>query len=450
MLKAGDRVVVGVSGGSDSIGLLTLLYELEELELTLIVCHINHGLREKESLRDENFVKEFADSRGLETEILRADTYGYRKEKNLSLEEAARDIRYSFFRSVLEKHSADRIATAHTIDDQAETVIMRLLRGSGSLGLSAIPPVSGNIIRPLLYISKKNIREYLRLNSIEWMEDSTNLTDKFLRNSIRNELLPVLKKYNPNIVRILSNLSDISRIESEYMETHTRELFDEIFSHTPYGIIGSVGKYGKQHPALRYLLIRNCIKSIKGNINNLSYVQTIRADRTVLSDSSSKKQTLPGDIIIEKGYDLFRIAERSAIPGEFTHDIKGPGKLVLSNGLEVDVVITDSGSADLEKEESTGYFSLRDIEFPIQITNLRPGDRFIPLGMKNFKKVKNLFIDLKVPAFLRKHLPVFRTGGQIFWIGGIRIDDRFKVGPNETQLLKINIAHPGIRILHHL
>ncbi len=185
MLTQGEKVILGVSGGADSIAMLYALNELVDYGLELIVAHLNHGIRGDEAKGDAEFVKETAKSLRLTFVYGEVDTLSFKEESQLSLEDAARTLRYKFFDQVLNKHYATKIATAHTLDDQAETVLMRLLRGSGSRGLSGIPPVSNSIVRPLIDTSRSEIEEYLRSKGVEWVEDSTNESPEFLRNRIR-------------------------------------------------------------------------------------------------------------------------------------------------------------------------------------------------------------------------------------------------------------------------
>ena len=181
------------------MALLHVLEQLRELRLEIVVAHLNHGLRGEESDADARHVREAAGRLGFAFECRETDAEAFRKSRGLSLEDAARKLRYGFFREVLEKRSASRIATGHTLDDQAETVVMRLLRGSGSLGLSGIRPVAGKVVRPLINATKKEAREYLVSRGVSWREDSTNSSDRFTRNRIRNELMPLLETYNPAV-----------------------------------------------------------------------------------------------------------------------------------------------------------------------------------------------------------------------------------------------------------
>ena len=241
MLRKGDRIVAGVSGGSDSVAMLYLLSGLKELSLDITVAHVNHGLRVGEAERDAEFVKNLASRLGLEFEYTKVDTETYRKKNRLSTEDAARKLRYEFFRRILKKIGGGKIATAHTQDDQAETVIMRLIRGSGSLGMSAIKPVSRNIIRPLIDIKKSEIKAYLESENIEWIEDSTNSSSDFLRNRIRNELIPLLEDIHPGASATVARSAKIATIDTEFIYDEALKRYKTVISDSSVGLIGSVG-----------------------------------------------------------------------------------------------------------------------------------------------------------------------------------------------------------------
>ncbi len=453
MLRAKETVVVGVSGGVDSVGLLHFLKNLEEYQLNLIVAHVNHGIRGSEAQRDALFVRELAEGLGLNFEYTQVDSISYSKQKKISLEEAARELRYGFFKEVLNKYKGQKIATAHTLDDQAETVLMRMLRGSGSTGLSGIPPVSGNIVRPFLYVTKEEVKEYLKKQDINWVEDSSNLSFQFLRNRIRRSIIPILEEINPNIKITLSNLSELSRIEKEYIEQQTYIEYPNVFKELGFIIIGSVERYSKLHKALRYSLLRKAIKKAKGNVKAISFKQIESSDKLLTSKKSSGDITLSHNLIITKGYNLFSVGYKSEIHKEIESKIEKTGRWVLPDGLIVSVETIERSDLSIDitsHNHLTEYFPFNKITFPIEVTNFKPGDRFMPLGMKKYKKLKNLFIDLKIPRFLRKKIPVFRTRNEIFWVGGIRIDERFKVKENETKLIKISINSPFIDIFKTL
>lgn len=438
MFKSNEKIVVGVSGGSDSIALLHLLLELEDLKLHLIAAHVNHKLRNEESESDAKFVRETAKNLGLKIEYKEVDTNSFKEKNKLSLEDAARQLRYDFFYDVLKKHSADKIATAHSLDDQAETVIMRLLRGSGSLGLSAIRPVSGHIIRPLINIKKSEIRQYLESKNISWIEDSTNTSNIFLRNQIRNELIPLIEEINPSSTEVIARSAEILAIESDFIFNEVEKIYESVISDSSIGLIGNVDKYLKQPKALRFGILRKAISEIKGDINSISSNHLFSIDNILESDDASGQIDLPENHVFSKGYGIFCISKRDVFEKGYDLLLNEPGNWRLSEDIEVEIDYT--GDTSSWGEKNVGYFSPSKVKFPIGIRSYKDGDRFVPLGMSNLKKLKDFFIDEKIPLFLRNKVPVFTSGNEIIWLGGLRIDDRFKADKIESSFLRIKIS----------
>ncbi len=446
MLLPGETIIVGVSGGSDSLALLLILRELEEYRLNLIIAHLNHGIRYEEGKRDAEFVEGTARMLRIPFELGEVDTLGFKKESKTSLEEAARILRYKFFRETLEKYQAQKVATGHTLDDQAETVLMNFMRGSGPQGLSGIPPVSeGYIIRPLLEVSRQEIKDYLRTKGITWIEDSTNRAKDFLRNKIRHELIPELRKYNPRIKETLSRTANILRIEEDFIKSRAKNWFEYVFQSVDANeLLGTISHYKAIPEALRSPFLRIAIKELKGDLRKISFNHVVSVDEFLLSEIPSGEISLPDRVVVAKGYNLFLITRKSELKREFSHTISLPGKWSFPD-VEFEVEITKVES--LSEDKSVGLFNADSVEFPIEVRNFCPGDRFIPLGMQTFKKVKRFFIDEKVPKFLRQRIPIFLSRGEIMWIGGMRIDERFRV--REDKAVKIRIIRPLLTANKH-
>lgn len=437
MLERKEKIVVGVSGGSDSVALLHLLNEFEELKLDLVVVHVNHKLRDEESERDEQFVRAVADELHLKFEYKEVDTKKFKEINKLSLEDAARRLRYTFFKDILEKYSANKIATAHTLDDQVETVLIRLMRGSGSLGLSAIRPVSGNIIRPLISIKKSEIKEYLVSKNISWIEDSSNTSNIFLRNRIRKELIPLIEDISPSTSEIIARSAEVLALESDFILNEVEKMYDSVISNSTIGLIGNVNKYLELPQALRFGILRKAISEIKGNINSISYDHLFSINRVIESCGASGQIDLPENHVFSKGYEVFCVSKRDVFEREYKLSLSGLGNWRLSKDVEVEIDFTNDTS--LWGQNNVGYFSMKKVGFPIKVKSYRDGDRFVPLGMNNFKKVKDFFIDEKVPLFLRNKVPVFTSGDEIIWLGGLRIDNRFKANETDDEFLRIKI-----------
>lgn len=445
MISPGDKVVVALSGGSDSVGLLQLLLTLKSFNLKIIVAHFNHKLRGRESERDADFVKQLVKKIGVEFEYGEARAEDHLDKKGLSPEDAARRLRYKFLMGILKKNNAQKIATAHTLDDQAETVIMRIIRGSGSHGLSGIPPANGNIIRPLIEIKKQEIRDYLKINKISWIEDTSNVSTKFLRNKIRLELFPVLNEINPGINQVLLRSSEILRIESDFISQCVDKVFSSVIVRKPFGFIGKSKKYLSQNKAIRLGILRKTIELLKGDLKSISAVHLLSIDEMIESDKSSGEIILPEKYRFNKGYNIFCLSDKFRFNEKFRYEINDKGIYSFENGFKVIVDVT-SDKTEWD-DESVGLFSIKKVKFPIVVRNYRPGDRFRPLGVKGFKKIKDLFIDEKIPRFLRKTIPIFETGDGIIWVGGVRIDDRFKVKKRESKFLRIKISKPELKFI---
>lgn len=440
MLTQGEKVILGVSGGADSIAMLYALNELVDYGLELIVAHLNHGIRGDEAKGDAEFVKETAKSLRLTFVYGEVDTLSFKEESQLSLEDAARTLRYKFFDQVLNKHYATKIATAHTLDDQAETVLMRLLRGSGSRGLSGIPPVSNSIVRPLIDTSRSEIEEYLRSKGVEWVEDSTNESPEFLRNRIRQDLLVELESYNPQIKETLSRTAEILRSEEEFIRKEALKHFDDIFSPNKSELIGDLKYYRSVEKPLRFSLLRLTIEKLNTSLKNISSTHIVSADDFLLSETASGEVELPQGTVIVKGYDTFLVTKKSELELEFSYNIQSPGKWSFPEfSVSIEYIKTDELA---ENDESVAYFDPETVSFPIEVRNFKPGDRFSPLGMTTSKKLQDYFTDIKLPKFLRSRVPIFISKDEIMWLGGIRLDNRFKVTDKKKEVLMIKLIRP--------
>ncbi|MCC6712176.1 MAG: tRNA lysidine(34) synthetase TilS [Candidatus Dadabacteria bacterium] len=441
MLRPGDRVVVGLSGGADSVCLLYALHGLKAYRLTLLAAHLNHGIRGKEAARDAEFSRGVAESLGVEFELGEADAPALRKKSRLSLEDAARVLRYEFFENVRKKHGASRIATAHTLDDQAETVLMRLLRGSGTRGLSGIPPVSGEyIVRPLIETGRAAIESFLKSRRIEWIDDSTNLERDYLRNRIRLDLLPALKEYNPKIMETLARTADILRLEEDFISREAGKGFWRVFKREGSELTGNLDKYIRLHSTVRIAVLMRALTETRENLKNVSSIHLSAADAFLTSMTASGESVFPGGSVVVKGHGSFLVTTKDDLAKGFSYVIPSTG---IWSFPELEVEIEEAPVKGLEEErEDVVYLDSDSVKFPIEVRSFKPGDRFVPLGMKSRKKVKDFFIDRKVPAFMRLRVPIFLSAGEIIWIGGMRIGERAKVKGKPEKVLKLTLLRP--------
>lgn len=309
MLAQNDSVLASVSGGSDSIALVLSLKELKDkYNLKKIgIAHLNHNLRSKESLRDQLFVKNFAQKLNLPFYCTKEDTRNYAKKNGLSIEQAGRKLRYDFFKHLSLKHKFTKIATGHTKDDNAELVLMNIFRGSGTKGLAGIPPVRNNmVIRPMIRNSKKQILSFLKAYTQEFVFDSSNMDELYLRNKIRNKMIPYLKKeYNPKIIDSLNKTSDILRIENEYLDLKTKKKFEKcLIKTTDSLVIFSKLKLSKLHTSILNRVVRLAIQKLKTNLKQISFVHIKDIKEFCFKRYSGSSLDLPGQIRVYKKKDL--------------------------------------------------------------------------------------------------------------------------------------------------
>jgi tRNA(Ile)-lysidine synthase len=318
---------------------------------------------------------------------------------------------------------------------------MRLMRGSGAKGLSGIPPVSeGVIIRPLIETARADIETYLTSKGIGWIEDSTNELREIQRNRIRLDLIPELETYNPRIRETLSRTSDIMRIEEDYIDREAKRNFARILAPDTRGLKGDLRKFKRLHQALRLGILRQAIEALQMGLRNITSLHLLSADEYLTSGAASGEVELPDGIVIAKGYDSFLVTTRSGLERRFSYSIDSTGKWRFP-GFEI--YIEKVIAENLEKErEDVAYLDAGKIEFPIEVRSFRAGDRFIPLGMKDWKKLKSFFVDEKIPRFERYRIPIFTSGGEIFWVGGMRIDERFKVRRKGKKALRLRLLMP--------
>lgn len=423
LFTPGDTVIVAVSGGADSVALLDILISLTDLRLSLVVAHLNHSLRGAESDEDERFVAAFAASRGLPFVSERADVRALSLHERLSLEDAGRRARYEFFDRVAACYGARSVALAHHADDQAETLLLRLLRGAGVTGLSAmLPRRDGRYVRPLLTLSRSEIERYLHARGLRFRVDSSNVDTAFLRNRIRHELLPYLSRFNPEISRRLAVTADLLAADEELLEAVADEAMQRtVRERTTEGVIFDVSLLLREPRGVRYRLYRRAIALVKGTLLGLSYKHVLQIDDLVRSSKPNLGILVPGGVAVVRAYGLVTfgtgVAETS---WEDDIIVEGPGCYSLPGGgeLVVDVAPQPEDLGALLPEQAC--LDLDCAPFPWVVRGVRPGDRIRPLGMTGKKKVKDIFIDEKVPLERRRLVPLVFCNGELVWVCGYR------------------------------
>ncbi|MBD3182871.1 tRNA lysidine(34) synthetase TilS [Candidatus Poribacteria bacterium] len=451
MITRGEKIVTSVSGGPDSMALLYLLYDLrDELECTLHVAHLDHQLRGEESKADADYVKDHAQRLGLDITLESINVAKLITPKE-SIESGARRIRYDFYTRVMNEVKADKIALGHNSDDQAETVIMRLLRGSGTKGLMGIPAVrEDKFIRPIIEIDRKQINQYLKNIGITACQDSTNLSTYYLRNKIRLELIPLLEKYySPNIKQILQQTADILRAEDDFLNQLIRNIWAECIEKLDAHMVEINDEdFKRKHIAVQRRLIRLAVEFMIGHLMGFDYkhVETLR--NLILGGETGSRISLPHGIVARKTYGKLIIQKDYLLEDEkeyFHHKIHVPGNTYipeLSMTIEININHLDSSLKYQESGRFNGAFDYSKITGYLQIRNRKPGDRFQPLGMNNMKKLKDFFIDEKIPVDIRDKIPLLTDEkDRIIWVVGYRIDDRFKLTPETKEYMSVDVVY---------
>jgi tRNA(Ile)-lysidine synthase len=435
----GERVGVAVSGGPDSVLLLDFMRRLAgELGLQLSVVHFNHHLRGAESDSDEAFVRDL--SRGFGLQFIRgeADVQQAAKRERRNLEATARELRYRFFFSLIRRARLDKLATAHTASDQAETVLLRLLRGTGTRGLGGIyPSLEGKIIRPFLSLTHREVESELKARKLQFRLDSTNRDLRRMRNKIRRELLPTLEKeFNPEIVLLLKEYADRARDDEHFLEDQARE----------HAGAWRVREGGEEKIPAKPLVVfpraiarrvlRQMVSTVRGSLRGVAHTHIEALLHFAANAQSGKSLELPGGLVARKEFAWLVLGIRTAEHegNEFSYPVKIPGKVSLPQlGLAFRFKIV--GAEELRRAyNDSGIFGLDRLKLLAEpvLRSWKVGDRFRPPGSRKPLKVKELFRLHKVPLKQRKIWPVLECGREIIWVRGFPASDSVAVSP-ETQ-----------------
>lgn len=437
LMQAGDRVSVAVSGGADSTALLRLLLELRaELGIVLSVVHLNHQLRGAESDADEQFVQTLSRDHVLEFHAERTDVKSYSEEKRLSLEAAGRELRYAFFRRLLEQKSVDRIATAHTMDDQAETVLLRLTRGAGTRGLAGIYPkvrmaqaedTENWVVRPLLEISRKELEVYLSQIGQSWREDSSNQDERHARNRVRRGLVPWLEEnLNPSIRETLSTAAEVARGEEEYWEQILRSLVSEMLGgqgdrNSASGIRPELSLDAKTLQNLPLALQRRILHSLSAQGIHLEFRHIEQVLEFAKNRAGHGTLSLPGwNVTKTVGRLLFQPQQMASISDhDFEYRLTVPGGIVVKETeSEFHATIVSAAAAGYNSGDSEDLLDARLLAQELQVRNWREGDRFWPAHTKAPRKIKELLQERHVTGPARKRWPVIVSRDEIVWMRG--------------------------------
>jgi tRNA(Ile)-lysidine synthase len=442
LLSPEDRVLVAVSGGPDSVCLLSALHALAgALDLTLHVAHLDHMFRGEESANEARFVARLAEKLGIPSTIEKLDVPAFCRARGVSPQAGARETRYAFLSEVARATGASRIATGHTATDQAETFLMRILRGAGVSGLAAIPPKRDDVIRPLLEVTREEVLDYLRSNDLPFMSDSSNAKPLYTRNRIRMDVLPVLKRFNPRIIKALASAASLLRDEDEAMETHSAALASEILSREKDAVVLRKTEFNALQPALRRRLFRKTAALAGADPSGLSSVQIDEALAFMTEARTGRTMLLPRGLTIEREYGAF-VINRAAPAEAFCHGVTVPGLTAVPElGLEVEFTLP----AGAKNNGKTNYLWQAAFDYDklmphLTFRNRRPGDWFCPSGMEGrHKKLQDFLVDEKIPRRRRDRVPLLLAGENILWVVGLRTDERFLAREGTKNILVVTV-----------
>jgi len=425
LIQKGDRVVVACSGGPDSLALVHILYRLApEFELTLAVAHLDHMFRGAQSAADADFVREFCAHLGVACYAKAVDVPAYINQSGCSTQEAARIIRYRYLQEVAIQLGGAKIATGHHQDDQAETILLHLFRGAGGVGLGGMKPASGNIIHPFLTVSRQEIEAYCREQGFKPRLDVSNLKTDYLRNYIRLELMPQIKReINANASDALIRAAQIVGDEHEMVAEQARFLWPTIVSKERDRLLLNGTSLMKQHVALRRELIRVAIEKKRGDLKGISFCHVEKVLELISDGVTGSEIRLP-DLVVGKSYTGLEFFEPSQ--EELPARIGSPGVMLRIPGvtevpelnLAISAQVSDYRPSDRGK--LSAIFDWDVLRPPISVRTRQAGDKFRPAGAPGGKKLKEYLIDAKIPRRQRDTIPIVCDATGIIWLGGFR------------------------------
>ncbi|HYV18115.1 MAG TPA: tRNA lysidine(34) synthetase TilS [Verrucomicrobiae bacterium] len=452
MVKPGERILLAVSGGSDSTALLVLFAAAAaQLDLTLHVAHLDHGWRGRAAARDAEAVRRLATRFRVPVTVGRVDPAAPIGRRSSSREERARIQRRSFLEATAAAVGADRIALGHTLDDQAESFLMRLLRGSGRRGLGGIHPViDGTLIRPLLGLKHADLRAWLRRRRIPWREDATNRDLSLTRNRVRRRLLPLLQRqFNPKASEVLARAADLLRDEEDWLERLTADAYDSVaLSDRPLNVVLDAKALAAMPLVLRRRVLRRSIARTLGHLRGIDQ-RHIEQALDVIDRGGRGSLHLPKGLrlnVFPEAVSIFALdgfldmllnapVPPKRAPASVQEALCPVPGTIDFPGFRLTARLAEAGAGLPRAGDSIALLDADLVKGPLVVRPRRPGDRFHPQGAPGSRRLKEFLIDRKVPVNQRGRIPLVLTGERIAWVVGHRIDDSFKITPATRQVL---------------
>ncbi len=442
MFETGEKILVACSGGPDSLALLHGLWQLSpEMGFEIAAAHLEHGFRGAESEAEAVFVEEFCRLRGIECVIGHVDMPTVLQEQGFSAQDGARRVRYEFLRRTAAEIGAMRIATGHQLEDQAETLLLNLLRGAGLKGLSGMRTVAGELIRPLLGVKREKIEAYCKANELQPRRDSSNQKTCYRRNLLRLEIMPQLRQYNAALPETLARTAEILHEQQQYLQEQAKALFLRVARQDEDGLHLEVKGLCGEHVALQREIFRLALEKKRGRLTGISFEHVENLIRMISLPVGSRAE-LPGKLKVRRTYQsiclenerVVMLQGKTLLPGI---RLEFPGTYwfeELKFGLKL-----ETGFFPEAQDETCLVIKRKAISGELLLRNRLPGDRFRPKGMNGSKKLKDFFIDIKLPREMRDSVPLLCDAAGILWIAGIRTAERDDGKAEASEQLRISI-----------
>jgi tRNA(Ile)-lysidine synthase len=440
LFQKGDKICVACSGGRDSTALLSLFLEIQkDWDISLCLGHFNHGIRAS-SVDDERFVRNIALSQKIPLFVDSADVPSYAKQNRLNLEEAGRLLRYQFLDRIAEKIGGAKVATGHTMSDQAETFFLRLLRGSGSRGLAGIYPViDGKVIRPLLNIEREEIENYLDKRGLEYRIDESNFDPSFMRNRIRSDLIPYLQKnFDPKIVPRIGKLTSLLMEEDSLLDSLSSAKAQDVLLKRKNRVALDQKKLLNLPLALQRRVVRHFIHKLRGDLRRISFEDVDK----ILKLNEGKELSLKESLVLKREQGLIYLKEIQTKKVQYTYVWK-EGQV-----LEIDELGMHFEGTQLENQDFSSlrinnnveaYLDMGKLQFPLYVRNRKEGDKYQPLGSPGRKKLKEILRAKNIPLQERDRHPVFLSGDEIVWVLGLPISEKHKITPKTRAVFVVSV-----------